>query len=671
MTNPCKSKRRGTTSLLLCLALLVTSAIGFAQEPDLSQLGLEELMNIKVYSASRHVQSAHEAPSSVTVITADEIQRYGYRTLGDILRSVRGFYVSYDRNYSYLGVRGLSRPGDFNTRILLLIDGHRLNDNVYDQAMIGTEFPLDVDLIERVEIVRGPVSSLYGANGFFGVVNVITRKGRDVSGLEVSSSAGTFGSYQGRISYGRRFSNFEGLLSGGFYGSRGHGRLFYPEFNTPDQNHGVSLHNDDDQLGSMLATVTYRDFTLQTLFGTREKGIPTASWGTIFNQRGSRTSDAHSYVDLQYEHTLSDGWGILARGFYDRYTYQGTYIYPSSSGAGKLNPNLDFADGKWWGGELKVTRTVLRRHSITAGGEYRDNFRQNQSNYDTSPPVIYVQEERSSYVGAIYLQDEFRISKSFLLNAGFRYDSYNQIESSLSPRAALIYRPWQKSAFKLVYGTAFRAPNAYELCYRSFDSLPNPNLGSEKIRTTEVVWEQTLGSNFSFSASGYYNALRNLIGLSLTTDDQFMFENFDRATIKGVEVELDGKTASGWDGGLSYSFQHSRDNSGNQNLINSPQNLVKFKISAPLFGKKLFASVDSQYTSRRRTLANNTLGGFSIFNLTLLGREMGKGVHVSASVYNLFDKKYSDPGSTEHLQDSIQQDGRNFRVTVTWNWGAR
>ena len=89
-----------------------------------------------------------------------KFKRYGYRTLADILRSVRGFYVTNDRNYSYLGVRGFSRPGDYNARILLLVDGHRLNDNIFGAALIGTEFPLDVDLIERVEIIRGPSSSL-------------------------------------------------------------------------------------------------------------------------------------------------------------------------------------------------------------------------------------------------------------------------------------------------------------------------------------------------------------------------------------------------------------------------------------------------------------------------------------------------------------------------------
>ena len=131
------------------------------------------------------MQKPTEAPSSVTVITSDEIKKYGHRTLADVLQSVQGFHVSYDRNYAFLGARGVSL-GDFNSRILLLVDGHRVNNNLTDGAYIDTAFILDIDLIDRVEIIRGPGSVLYGNNAFFGVINVITRQGEQLNGAEVS-----------------------------------------------------------------------------------------------------------------------------------------------------------------------------------------------------------------------------------------------------------------------------------------------------------------------------------------------------------------------------------------------------------------------------------------------------------------------------------------------------
>src|SRR5580658_10704078 len=170
---------------LIAPGILVLGGVCSAQASkpqDLTDMSLEQLSQMTVYSASKHEQSVSDAPSSVTIITADEIQRYGYRTLADILESVRGFYITYDRYQSYVGVRGFGRLGDWNSRVLLLIDGNRINDVVLGQALLGTEFPLDVDLIQRVEIVRGPSSSLYGAAAFFAVINVITRKGTDLRG---------------------------------------------------------------------------------------------------------------------------------------------------------------------------------------------------------------------------------------------------------------------------------------------------------------------------------------------------------------------------------------------------------------------------------------------------------------------------------------------------------
>src|SRR5207245_6705422 len=143
-----------------------------------------------VFGASKYEQKPSEAPASISIITSDEIQRYGYRTLSEILRSVRGFFTTYDRNYSYIGARGFDRPGDYDTRVLLLLDGHRINDNVYDQASVGTEALLDVDAIDRVEVIRGPSSSLYGTDAFFAVINVITKSGRDLNGTEIAAEIG-------------------------------------------------------------------------------------------------------------------------------------------------------------------------------------------------------------------------------------------------------------------------------------------------------------------------------------------------------------------------------------------------------------------------------------------------------------------------------------------------
>ena len=139
-------------------------------------MSLESLMDVTVVGASRYEQKSSEAPTYASVVTAEDIRRNGYRNLADLLRTLPGVFITNDRNYSTSGIRGFLPAGDYNSRVLLLVDGHRINNSIYDQAMIGNDFPVDIDLVERVEVVRGPSSSLYGSNAFFGVINVITKR---------------------------------------------------------------------------------------------------------------------------------------------------------------------------------------------------------------------------------------------------------------------------------------------------------------------------------------------------------------------------------------------------------------------------------------------------------------------------------------------------------------
>ena len=656
---------------LVFMAGVRDDCLGQQPPPDLSEASLEQLGNIQVYSASKHLQQAGDAPSSVTVITSDEIQQQGYRTLADILRTVRSFYVTYDRNYSSLGVRGFARPGDFNTRVLLLVDGHRLNDNIYDEAMIGTEFPIDIDLIRRIEILRGPVSSLYGSNALFAVINIITKGAADLNGLDLSVQAESLNTYKGRISFGRKINQVEFLASGSFYGSRGNNQLYYPEFNAPESNNGNASHADDDQQGTVFASISSHDLTLEGAYGTREKGIPTGAYGTVFNNPGTRSTDSHVYADLRYKHTFADSWDLLARVFYDRYIYNGTYIYPSSIDPAQINPNLDFSDGKWWGTELQVTKTLLSRHRLTAGGEYRDNFRQNQSNYSLNPYEFLLNDKRTSFVGALYLQDEISISKVLALNVGLRYDHYSSVSASTDPRAALIYRPRDNTALKIVYGEAFRVPNVYEKFYSVFPNLPNPSLKSEKIRSTEFIWEQGIRERLWLSASAFHDSTEALITQESIDNGLLVYQNSQRVSSNGLEFEVKARLPNSLEGTASYSFQETQDRDTHQFLSNSPRDLGKMTLSQPFLRKSLFASFNAQYRSGMTTSTGKSISPFTIINFDLLGRRIGNQLDLSAGLYNLLDKKYFDPPSTAVPQAAIQQDGRTFRVQLTWHLAAQ
>ena len=321
--------------LLISVGLVIAAtsaprAAGDPATPDLTDLSLQELLSIDlVYGASKYQQKVTEAPASVTIVTAADIRNFGYSTLSDILASVPGFYSRYDRNYSYVGVRGFQRPNDYNLRTLLLIDGHRANDNIYNSALIGTEGVLDVDDIDRVEVIRGPSSSIYGAGAFFAVINVITRGGRELDGVEVSGSGGSWSTGAARIAWGDRAeSGRELYVSGSAYRSGGQ-NFYFPEFDDPmnplSANRGRAADVDDDSTDRFFGKAAFGHFTLTAAHSSRAKVIPTASYDTLFNDPWNRTIDQRSFLDLKYEGSLGAKTTVLGRVYGDRYYYRGDY----------------------------------------------------------------------------------------------------------------------------------------------------------------------------------------------------------------------------------------------------------------------------------------------------------------------------------------------------------
>lgn len=647
----------------------------------LADLPLEVLTNLEVaevYAASRYPQKVSEAPSSVSVVTADEIRKYGYRNLGEILQSLRGFSTTYDRNYTYVGVRGFGRTGDYNSRMLLLVNGHRMNENVYHSASVDNEFPLDLDLIERVEVVRGPSSSLYGGGALFGAINVVTKRGSHLKGPEVSAEFGSFDAYKGRVSYGNRFANgVELLFSGSYFDSQGNRTLYYPEYDDPRTSNGIARNRDYESSDRYFLQVSYKELTLSGAQSSRRKGVPTGSYGTAFNFPENWTDDERSFLDLRHEHVFENELRLVSRVFYDRYRYQGLYTYDYAEEAdAPILPviNDDRNWGDWWGVEVTGNKMVFDRHRVSMGFEYRDNVRQDQYNADAVPEDYYhvhLNDKRSSQIWSPFAQADFQVVSNVVWSASVRHDQYDDLGGTTNPRLGLIYNPHPTTALKALYGTAFRAPNAYELYYQddglSFRS--NPDLKPETIDTYELVWEQGFGDHWRSSLSGFYYEIEDLI--SETYDEEQglgYFDNIDAIRARGVELELEGKFPGGLRSRFSYSVQRTEDATTHMVLASAPKQMAKLNLIVPLYQEKVFAGVELQYATGRKTLLGNDTGDVFLANATLFSHEILDGLEVSASVYNLFDRRIFHPGAAEHLQDRIEQDGRTFRIKANYRF---
>jgi iron complex outermembrane receptor protein len=659
-------------SLLLGLAGPGRAAEGAA--PELRDLPLEELMNIPVFAASRYEQKSSEAPSAVTVVTAEQIRRLGWRNLGELLRSVRGFYTTYDRSYGYLGVRGFAVPGDVNTKVLILVDGHRTNDELYNQGYVREDFVLDLDLVDRVEIIRGPSSSLYGSDAFFAVINVITRRGRDLRRVEVSGESGSWDSRRGRLTWGNRFGDgAELLVSGSLYHVDGRS-LFFPEFDLPAKNDGVASGLDSERSDHLFAKLVYRDWTLEAARVFRSKKVPTASFGTVFPDPANRQDDESYFAEARLDRTYRS-FSVFARFALDSYVYDGLGTVESPL----LNPEPPYhvlasnqGMHRALSAETKWTRAFGGSHTGTIGAEYRYVLRERQETYAVDPYFSVVDVSHPARVWALFAQDEARIFPRLILNAGLRHDHYSTFGGTTSPRAAFIWTAARSTTLKILYGQAFRAPNAYELYWNDggMSRKQSPDLKPERIRTHEAVLEQRLSARLNLIATGYFYRVDNLIMVATDPDDGVgAFANLGKARAWGTEVELVGRGHGGMEGRISGSAQRAEDANEKSELPNSPRLLAKASLILPLREQHLFAGLEAQYVGARdpeKPVHLTKASGYALVNATLNGRNLVGGVDLSASVYNLFDRAYADLGGTEHVQELIPQDGRSYRLKLTY-----
>jgi iron complex outermembrane receptor protein len=549
------------------------------------------------------------------------------------------------------------------------VDGHRINDNIFDGAYVSTEFPVDIDLIERIEIIRGPDSSAYGTGAFAAVINVITKRGRDSNALEFSGEAGSLNAYRTRMSYGDRFDNgLEMLLSGTFYHREGHEQLFFPEFNNQATNNGIAQNADADQSYSAFADIIYRDFNIHVIGDSRTKHIPTASFGTVFNDPRTETTDARRYIDVQYHHRFGS-WEALGRFSYDWYGYHGIYIYDyAGNGIPPYTQNYDAADGTWMDFQGDASRTFFKRHKVSFGTEFREDIRQGQTNYDIQPYHLYFDDHRSARVGALYFQDKYSVLKNLSLVVGFRSDWYAIYGNALSPRASLHFNPTPSTDIKANYSWAFREPNDYEAFYAGNNSnTVNFLLKPERIRSWEVDVAHRFGKTYFVTSSGFLNQIDGLIvpATDPATSNP-IYSNSAQVQTKGIEYELGANWQNGVEGSISHTIQDSGNIVTGVDLANSPGQLAKANLSIPLLKQRLIVSVDGQYTGRTITVRRTELGGFFLVNLTVLSRKVTEKIDLSGSIYNLFNKQYANSGGLENREISIPQDGRSFRIKLTY-----
>jgi outer membrane receptor for ferrienterochelin and colicins len=372
---------RGTTATVLRTLGLAAIAAGLlgAQEPTDSPESVLFAPLPAVEAATLHSQTLEEAPASVTVISAEEIRTYGWRTLGEVLAAVRGFYMNYDRAYEYAGVRGFSLPGDYTTRLLVMLNGHYLTDTVYSSnGFFGQDFALDMDLVKRIEIVRGPSSALYGSNGIFATINIVTKSPVEAKMLRASTETGSFGEKKLELSTGMSLGGGANLMvSASAFNNAGQS-LFFPGL-------GWARNADGERGYHAFASLVWRNWTFTGMLGSREKQVPTGWFGTILGDPGNHIVYTRGFFEAAYARDLSAVCKFRWRIYYDQYRYRARYDYALDGGIADYR---DLTNGDWVGSQLAYDFAIPRVGVLTVGAEVNADIRALQQYYEESPQQV-------------------------------------------------------------------------------------------------------------------------------------------------------------------------------------------------------------------------------------------------------------------------------------------
>ena len=619
-------------------------------------MSLEQLMQIGVVGASKYEQKQSEIGAAVSVITRQEIKAFGWRTLDQALASLPGVYVTYDRQFTYLGVRGFGLPGDYNTRLLVTIDGNRVNDPVFDSGPSGRELPIDMDLVERIEFIPGPGGAVYGQNAMFAVVNIVTRTSAEMNGAEAAVGYQQPQSLiEGRASWGGRFDNGVNVLMSAS-GMNDKGQNLFFDYGASGKS-GFAWGLDADRTKQFFASLARGPWSFEFVYGFEHKDDPTAAYLSDPLVPGQWQQTGYALTQLQYQDNFaSDTLHVSARLFTgndvsnERLSFGNIYYtYPST-------PDLA-------GIETRVVSTALAAHTLMLGLEAQDNYDTSQSEIVAADPAQDVHIPGSGYRIGLYGQDEWRLANALAATLGLRVDHNDTTGTTLSPRLALIWQATAETTAKALYGIAHRAPNAFEDLDLSGFTEGSHSLGlsGETIDTLEFDLDQRVGRDLALRAAVYQWTLRDLI---VENNISEVYQNNPPVDTRGIELSTD-KT---WDCGArlrdSLSIQHANYRSSGAEVVNSPKVLGKLNFSTPLPVDGVRLGYELRYDSSRLTLGGATLGGYALSNLFLSTESLAKGLELSLGVGNLFGKRYAQPASANHWQDWLEQDGRSVRADL-------
>jgi outer membrane cobalamin receptor len=614
-----------------------------AKEVDFFEMSLDELMNIPVSVASKTQLTARESPAILTVITAEEIKNLGSRDLIDVLNLVPGMNFGVDVQ----GVVGISSRGNWahEGKILVLLDGQEMNEILFSSTQFGQRY--DISQIEKIEIIRGPGSSIYGGYAELGVINIITKGGKTIKGVNVNGAYGmlnnTYARRNASIAIGSGTEKFNYSIAGYIGQGKRSNRDYTDAYGTT-----LNLSNYSNIFPGMLnASLIAKDFSMRVIY------------------------DAYSLKTIdQFDSTSFPADRVRFNSFYSELKYN---LKPSPKLT--ITPKVNYKSATPWQTANSVQfpyniHTTRIAPSVNA-------------NWDASPAINIVAGVDSYFDQAIQKNDsivgyfmngsntvnynnigafaQLHVKNKFLpLFIGARLDNHNQFGYAFSPRVG-ITKVFDKFHFKLLYSRAFRAAAIENI-------RTNPNIKPERTGVAELELGFRLTDNMILTGNIYDIRISNPIVFYVNdANPTGAYVNFDKSGTQGFEIEYRYKIKKGFFA-ANYAYYNAKNNNG-VTLYQVPTNgnamlawpASKLNVFGNFyFTKKISLNPSLSYIAKRYAytlydtngeLILTTIDPKVYFNLNLQSQDLlAKGLDLSIGVNDIFNQgqQFIQPYNSGH-----------------------
>lgn len=707
-----------------CLALILycgDSAMAAEKVADFFAMSPAELAATPVTIATGTPTSVSQSAAVTSVITAEQIKSMGATELHEVLETVPGIHASVqgltgDYHYSVRGIQNAR-----NSEVLILLNGTRVTSAFGGTLMIGLELPIEA--IQQVEVIRGPGSALYGADAFAGVINIVTKKAKDIDGTTVGGRVGDHDAQSGWGQHGAKWAGWDVASSLQYQHSGGDsGRVINADSQTAlDNVFGTQASHAPGALDTQFENFNGH-LNLQRkhwdvgFWAFNAENHTRAGPAGALDPKG--IANGEQYVgDIRFstEDWFKD-WEFVAHAsdlhsdFLAKFRpFPNNTVLPIGSDAeiDFLTPSslVLFPDGAISHSEqiedipaieLSSIYRGLGNHQllISAGFRYEQLSMKQLTNYGpgvvdvakllpppnlnvvdgsltnvTGTPFIFLPSTHRSIWSSV-VQDEWQLADNWQLTAGVRYDHYSDFGNTVNPRAALVWDINQQLTGKLLYGKAFRAPNFSEQGSQNNPiQLGNKALEPETINTYEWAFDYRPMSALRTAVNLYYYRINDLI--TLVPDlgrPSFTFQNSGNQDGYGSELEWNWQVHEQWNLSGNYAWQYARNNETGSRVSGVPEHQVYVAAAWQFMPKWQLQSQVNWLGSRINPIADNgKLDGYQTVDFTVRGKKLYGHLNVTASLRNAFDTNYWEPAAV-NIGGNFPMPGRSFYIETSINF---